>query len=152
MDRADFQYALPPELIAQVPLAERRASRLLVLDGKSGALADRQFVDIVHWLAPGDLLVVTSGTHDINCTMLRNDVCETEEVTLVAVSGSTITIAAPLRYTHPVQSLTADGRTVTLALIVDTLLRPVSSGGSRFLLPTQGLPSPPITISASISS
>ena len=37
MQRSDFHYELPPELIAQVPLAERRASRLLVLDGATGA-------------------------------------------------------------------------------------------------------------------
>jgi S-adenosylmethionine:tRNA ribosyltransferase-isomerase len=58
MDRAAFNYELPPDLIAQVPLVERSASRLLVLDGKSGALADRRFVDIVDWLSPGDLLVL----------------------------------------------------------------------------------------------
>ena len=39
MRRADFHFELPPELIAQAPLPERSASRLLVLDGKAGALA-----------------------------------------------------------------------------------------------------------------
>jgi len=58
MDRADFHYELPPELIAQEPLPERRASRLLVLDGETGALDDRRFVDLVDWLAPSDLLVL----------------------------------------------------------------------------------------------
>jgi S-adenosylmethionine:tRNA ribosyltransferase-isomerase len=45
MQRSDFDYDLPPALIAQVPLLERRASRLLVLDGVTGALADRAFAD-----------------------------------------------------------------------------------------------------------
>jgi S-adenosylmethionine:tRNA ribosyltransferase-isomerase len=58
MDRADFHYELPPELIAQAPLAERSASRLLVVDGRSGDLADSRFNAIVDWLAPGDLLVL----------------------------------------------------------------------------------------------
>jgi len=55
--RTDFTYDLPPELIAQQPLAERSASRLLTLDGASGALADRQMRDLPELVAPGDLLV-----------------------------------------------------------------------------------------------
>jgi S-adenosylmethionine:tRNA ribosyltransferase-isomerase len=58
MDRAAFHYELPPELIAQAPLAERSASRLLVLDGETGAVADRQFLDLIDWLDPADLLVL----------------------------------------------------------------------------------------------
>jgi S-adenosylmethionine:tRNA ribosyltransferase-isomerase len=58
MQRSDFHYDLPPELIAQVPLSERRASRLLVLDGASGALADRTFAELPELLAPNDLLVL----------------------------------------------------------------------------------------------
>ena len=45
-------------LIAQHPAAERSASRLLHLDGRTGALADRRFTDIVGLLGPGDVLVV----------------------------------------------------------------------------------------------
>jgi S-adenosylmethionine:tRNA ribosyltransferase-isomerase len=55
--RTDFHYELPPELIAQAPLAERSASRLLTLDGASGALADRQFRDLPELVGPDDLLV-----------------------------------------------------------------------------------------------
>jgi S-adenosylmethionine:tRNA ribosyltransferase-isomerase len=57
MQRGDFHFDLPPELIAQVPLAERRASRLLVLDGATGALQDRAFRELPELLAAGDLLV-----------------------------------------------------------------------------------------------
>lgn len=53
---ADFDYALPPELIAQVPLAERSASRLLVAAGER--LDDARFADLPQWLRPGDLLVM----------------------------------------------------------------------------------------------
>jgi S-adenosylmethionine:tRNA ribosyltransferase-isomerase len=56
--RADYHYELPTELIAQRPLAERPASRLLVLDGTTGSLLDRSFRDLPGLLAPGDLLVV----------------------------------------------------------------------------------------------
>ncbi len=57
MRRADFHYELPPELIAQTPLSERSASRLLCLDGLTGALVDRQFADLPALLQPHDLLV-----------------------------------------------------------------------------------------------
>ncbi|MDX9995621.1 MAG: tRNA preQ1(34) S-adenosylmethionine ribosyltransferase-isomerase QueA [Rhodocyclaceae bacterium] len=52
----DFDYPLPPECIAQAPLAERSASRLLVMRGN--ALANRGFVDLPGLLDPGDLLVM----------------------------------------------------------------------------------------------
>jgi S-adenosylmethionine:tRNA ribosyltransferase-isomerase len=55
--RADFHYELPEDLIAQQPLAERSASRLLTLDGATGALADRQIRDFPEFLKPGDLVV-----------------------------------------------------------------------------------------------
>src|SRR5688572_9479272 len=54
----DFAYHLPQELIAQSPPAERGASRLLHLDGRTGDLADRQFRDIVDLIAPGDVVVM----------------------------------------------------------------------------------------------
>lgn len=54
---ADFDFELPDELIARHPLAERRASRLLVLDGPSGELRHRQFTDLLDYLRPGDLMV-----------------------------------------------------------------------------------------------
>jgi S-adenosylmethionine:tRNA ribosyltransferase-isomerase len=57
MLRADFSYELPPDLIAQAPLPQRTASRLLCLDGATGALADRHFVDLPQLLRPNDLLV-----------------------------------------------------------------------------------------------
>ena len=57
MRRADFSYELPEDLIAQTPLAERTASRLLALDGESGALVDRSIRDLPGLLRPGDLLV-----------------------------------------------------------------------------------------------
>lgn len=53
----DFSYELPEELIAQSPLAERSASRLLVLDGTTGTVADRMMGDLPGYLRPGDLLV-----------------------------------------------------------------------------------------------
>jgi len=57
MKKSDFFYDLPPELIAQAPLAERSASRLLALDGDTGNVEDRLFADLPSLLKPGDLLV-----------------------------------------------------------------------------------------------
>ncbi|MGB6009454.1 tRNA preQ1(34) S-adenosylmethionine ribosyltransferase-isomerase QueA [Castellaniella sp.] len=56
LDLADFDYELPPELIAQHPAARRDASRLLHLDA-GGALHDRHFTDLPSLLRAGDLLV-----------------------------------------------------------------------------------------------
>jgi S-adenosylmethionine:tRNA ribosyltransferase-isomerase len=53
----EFDYELPPELIAQEPAAERGASRLLRLDGRTGALVDGRFSDLPSFLKAGDLLV-----------------------------------------------------------------------------------------------
>src|SRR5204862_355910 len=50
-------YELPEELIAQAPLPERSASRMLVLDGGSGALTDSTVRELPRFLEPGDLLV-----------------------------------------------------------------------------------------------
>ncbi|MCG9757290.1 tRNA preQ1(34) S-adenosylmethionine ribosyltransferase-isomerase QueA [Shewanella insulae] len=54
---ADFSFDLPDELIARYPMPNRTASRLLTLDGNSGAVADKQFTDILEMVNPGDLMV-----------------------------------------------------------------------------------------------
>jgi S-adenosylmethionine:tRNA ribosyltransferase-isomerase len=55
--RSDFDFHLPPELIAQAPLERRSASRLLLLDGADGSWQDRHIEQLPALLAPGDLLV-----------------------------------------------------------------------------------------------
>ena len=57
MKKSDFHFDLPPELIAQQPLAQRSASRMLVLDVAGDALHDRWVRELPALLAPGDLLV-----------------------------------------------------------------------------------------------
>jgi S-adenosylmethionine:tRNA ribosyltransferase-isomerase len=57
MHLGDFDYELPQELIAQAPHAERGASRLLHLDGRTGTFADRQFRDLPQLVESGDVLV-----------------------------------------------------------------------------------------------
>ena len=55
MKTSDFYFDLPQELIAQDPLEDRSASRLLVLDKKTGAMEHRHFYNIVDYLQPGRL-------------------------------------------------------------------------------------------------
>ncbi len=58
MDKKDFFYELPEELIAQDPLDDRSSSRLLVLDKNTGEMQHRTFRDIVEYMDPGDCLVI----------------------------------------------------------------------------------------------
>jgi S-adenosylmethionine:tRNA ribosyltransferase-isomerase len=57
MKRSDFNYQLPAQLIAQYPLPERSASRLLLLDRAGGAVSHHHFHDLPHFLNDNDLLV-----------------------------------------------------------------------------------------------
>ena len=61
MRTQDFYYDLPEELIAQTPLQQRDASRLLVLNRKTGERAHRHFYDIIDYLQPGDCLVMNNS-------------------------------------------------------------------------------------------
>ena len=58
MKTSDFDYILPEELIAQVPVEPRDASRLLVCDRKTGRREHKVFRDVIDYLNPGDALVV----------------------------------------------------------------------------------------------
>lgn len=58
---SDFDYELPPERIAQRPLEDRAAARMLVVDRASGALEDRTFREFPEFLRPGDVVVVNNS-------------------------------------------------------------------------------------------
>lgn len=57
MKVSDFNYNLPKELIAQVPIKDRDQSRLMVLDRKNKTIEHKIFKDIIDYLEPGDCLV-----------------------------------------------------------------------------------------------
>lgn len=61
MKLSDFDFALPEELIAQEPLAQRDASRLLVLDRSRAELEHRTFRELGQFLRPGDLLIANDA-------------------------------------------------------------------------------------------
>lgn len=56
----DFNYELDPALIAQFPLPERTASRLMYVDPKGQAITHHQFSDVLGWISPKDLLVLNN--------------------------------------------------------------------------------------------
>jgi S-adenosylmethionine:tRNA ribosyltransferase-isomerase len=57
LKKSDFRFDLPQELIAQAPLAERSASRMLVVPPGTGGFDDRHVQDLPGFLRAGDLLV-----------------------------------------------------------------------------------------------
>ena len=61
MKTSDFNFNLPPELIAQTPIEKRDASRLLVLNKQSGEIEHKHFYDLPDFLKPGDCLVLNNS-------------------------------------------------------------------------------------------
>ena len=61
MNTADFNYTLPPELIAQRPLPQRDASRLMVLEREQCTISHRTFSDVLDYFRPGDILVANNS-------------------------------------------------------------------------------------------
>jgi len=57
---ADYDFQLPPELVAQEPSARRDESRLMVVDRTTGTISHRRFRDIVELIPPGDVLVLNT--------------------------------------------------------------------------------------------
>lgn len=58
MKLSEFDYYLPEELIAQVPIKDRSKSKLLIIDKKTGQRLHRRFDDIIDFISPGDCLVL----------------------------------------------------------------------------------------------
>ena len=70
MKKSDFHYDLPPALIAQAPLPERSASRLLVVPPAPAAFEDRGVRDLPALLHEGDLLVFNDTSASVNDLLL----------------------------------------------------------------------------------
>ncbi len=60
MKTEEFDYPLPEELIAQIPIPDRDKSRLLVVNRKDGTLSHRMFKDVAFYVSPGDVLVTNN--------------------------------------------------------------------------------------------
>lgn len=114
MKTSEFDYFLPPELIAQTPIEPRDASRLLVVDRATGNLAHRVFGNIIDYLRPGDLLVgnnsrviparlhgvkETGGAVEIFLLRPAQDEEARENAKPQSRGGATPPLPAPLRHT-----------------------------------------------------
>lgn len=89
MDVNDFDFDLPEHLIAQTPLKDRTASRLMVLDKETGKVEHRQFRQIVEELQPGDVIVL-NDTRVLPARLIgvKEDTGASIEVLLLKETGS----------------------------------------------------------------
>jgi len=99
----DFDYHLPPQLIAQEPAAERDQSRLLVLDRAGGTLEHHLFRDLPALLRPGDLLVANRSRVLAARVMARKPTGGTVELLLLRARTPDcwVAMARPSRRLHP---------------------------------------------------
>ena len=96
---SDFDYNLPENLIAQAPLENRENSRMLIVDRRSGNLADRNFYDLPDLLRDGDV-VVLNNTRVFPARLFgRSETGAKVEIFLVRETGHRIweTLARPAR-------------------------------------------------------
>lgn len=115
----DFDYKLPPELIAQEPAIERSKSRLLVLDRVSGAIKHSRFDCLGAYLCPGDVLVA-NRTRVVPARLhARRASGGAVELLLLHDSGHNVweTMARPGRKLRSGERLAMDGSSVTATLV-----------------------------------
>lgn len=119
MKTSDFYYDLPQELIAQTPLQQRDASRLLCMQRHTGALEHRHFSDITDYLHPGDTLVVNNSrvlpARLLGCRPTGGAV----EVLLLRDKGDGVweCLTRPGRKTRPGQKLIFGGGELTATVV-----------------------------------
>ncbi len=100
---SDFDYELPPELIAQQPLERREASRMLAVDRAAGSFEDRQFLDLPRLLLANDVLVLNDTRVFPARLMGRTATGANVELFLVKDIGNGVweTLARPAKRLHP---------------------------------------------------
>lgn len=112
MQLSDYEFDLPTELIAQEPLAEREASRLLRVDRSRSAFADARFSEFPQMLKPSDLLVL-NNTRVFPARLIgRTESGARVEIFLVEEleAGTWLTLAKPGRRLSPGKRVDFDGR------------------------------------------
>lgn len=91
MNLSDFNYELPPELIAQTPLKNRDESRLLVYNMKDKSVVDSHFRSIIDYLDPGDCLVINdSKVLPARLLGVKEDTGAHVEILLLADKGDNV--------------------------------------------------------------
>ncbi|HEU5317046.1 MAG TPA: tRNA preQ1(34) S-adenosylmethionine ribosyltransferase-isomerase QueA [Chloroflexota bacterium] len=113
----DFDYHLPPELIAQTPVEPRDASRLLVIHRDSGQLEHRRFREIGEFLRPGDLLIANDSRVLPGRLFARKPTGGRVELLLLRElpDGRWESLARPANRLHPGQLLLFDNGGVDTA-------------------------------------
>ena len=110
---SEFDYELPPELIAQQPAAQRGASRLLYLDAASGELKDLAFSDLPGLAGPEDLLVL-NDTKVIRARLYgRKSTGGRIEVFVERIEGTAAAIETPIGHAPTIESLDIEGLGLT---------------------------------------
>ena len=119
MKTSDFYYDLPQELIAQTPLKQRDASRLLCMQRHTGALEHRHFSDIIEYLHPGDTLVVNNSRVLPARLLGSRPTGGTVEVLLLRDKGDGVweCLTRPGRKTQPGQELLFGGGELTATVV-----------------------------------
>ena len=99
---SEFDYELPEELIAQVPLAERETSRLLIVGRAAGLFEDRQFVDLPKLLRKDDVLVLNNTKVFPARVLGRSETGANIEIFLVKKTEGEVwqTLARPAKRLH----------------------------------------------------
>ena len=127
MRTSDFDYPLPPELIAQTPAEPRDSSRLLALDRATGKTEHRRFTDILDYLRPGDLMLFNqSRVIPARLFGVRNDNGGRVELLLLRreAGGVWEALARPARRLRPGATVTIippDGAAPLMPLSVEIL-------------------------------
>ncbi len=124
MRTPDFDYPLPPELIADHPLPERTASRMMVVHRDSGLIEHRVFRDLPDFISPGDLLVL-NDTKVVPARFFSDD--GSIELVRVGMPGESVWKCL----VRPGRKMKV-GRTVRIGASVGTVIR-IDEEGYRFI-------------------
>lgn len=106
---SDFDFHLPPELIAQSPPEQRDGGRVLTLDRKTGVIADTQFRDFPEMLQPGDLLVL-NNSRVIPARLFARRVAHNEEHLIEVLLTEQVEDSTWRALTKPARKLTVGTR------------------------------------------
>ncbi|MBP6784514.1 MAG: tRNA preQ1(34) S-adenosylmethionine ribosyltransferase-isomerase QueA [Verrucomicrobiales bacterium] len=125
MQTSDFDYELPPELIAQHPPERRGDSRMMVVDRTTGAISHRRFSDFPEYIGSDDLLVL-NDTKVVAARYFSND--GTQEILRVEVIGERLwkCLVKPGKKFKP-------GRTIEIGSSVGTVMEICVEGGERLI-------------------
>jgi S-adenosylmethionine:tRNA ribosyltransferase-isomerase len=125
MQTSDYDYILPPELIAQRPPEKRGDSRMMVVDRAAGTITHRSFADFPEYVRPEDLLVL-NDTRVVAARFFSND--GTQEILRVDATGPLLwkCLVKPGKKFKP-------GRTIEIGDCTGTVIEVCEEGGERLI-------------------